>query len=127
MNRLFIRVAASLLLVLFWAAGASALDYRDYIGFTHLKTELGSATPTGAGVVVSQVEAGSKSGGVDYYLPFLPGSIDPEFTGKTIHETLTPAGVSGHATTIRAIPSRRVLVLSVVKYCAGMGLVAARM
>ena len=43
MSRLFIRVAVSLLLVLFWAAGASALDYRDYTGYSQLKTELGSS------------------------------------------------------------------------------------
>ena len=37
------------------------LDYKDYIGFTQLKTELGGSTPTGAGVVVTQVEAGRDS------------------------------------------------------------------
>ena len=99
MSRLFPRVMVSLLLVLLWGAAAAA-DYQDDIGYTQLKSALGSNTPTGAGVVVSQVEAGSVSDGVNYYLPFLPGSIDPEITGKTIHETLTPAGVSGHATTV---------------------------
>jgi len=99
MSQIITRVAVSLMLVLLWGAAAAA-DDKDNIGYTQLQTELGANTPTGAGVVVSQVEAGSKSGGVDYYLPFLPGSIDPEFTGKTIHETLTPAGVSGHATTV---------------------------
>ena len=95
-SRLNLKVALSLLLVLFWCTGAAA-DYKADIGFTQLQTELGSSTPTGTGVPVAQVEAGSLSDGVDYYLPFLPGSTATEFKNKTITPTLTPYGVSGHA------------------------------
>jgi hypothetical protein len=99
MSRLFTRVVVSLLLALFWGSGASAA-YKADIGFTQLQAELGSSTPTGDEVVVSQVEAGSVSGGVTYYLPFIPGSTASEFQNKTIIPTLTPYGVSGHATTV---------------------------
>lgn len=58
MSRLFIRVTVSLLLVLLGASAASALDYKDYIGFRQLQTELGSSIPTGKDVVVTQAEAG---------------------------------------------------------------------
>ena len=81
MSRLFTRVTVSLLLVLLWGAAASA-DYKDYIGFTQLKTELGSSTPTGAGVVVSQVEAGwDTTHNVCVYLPDRQSIA--EFSGKT--------------------------------------------
>ena len=56
MSRLFTRMAVSLLLVLFWGAAAAA-DYKADIGYTQLQTELGSNTPTGNGVPVTQVEA----------------------------------------------------------------------
>jgi hypothetical protein len=99
MNRMFTRVALSLLLVLLWGAGAGAA-YQDDIGFTALNGALGGSIPTGAGVIVSQVEAGSVSGGVNYYLPFLPNPTADEFKNKTIIPTLPSSGVSGHATTV---------------------------
>ena len=77
-------------------------DYKTDIGYTALQNELGSATPTGAGVRVTQVEApiNDVSGGaVPIYLPD-PGNSD--FTGKTITPVNgNPSGVfSGHATSV---------------------------
>ncbi len=108
MSRLFTRVVVSLLLVLLWGAGAgAALDYKDYIGFTHLKAELGSSnTPTGAGVKVTQVEADSTQSNPDYY-SYLPDFSDSHFSGKNFTAHLVyknPAnpvvGMSGHANTV---------------------------
>ena len=81
MSRLFTRMAVSLLLVLFWGAAAAA-DYKADIGYTQLQTELGSGTPTGNKVPVTQVEADTKEN-PDYYT-YLPDTLISEFTGKRL-------------------------------------------
>jgi hypothetical protein len=94
MPRSLTQVALSLLLALCWGANAGAA-YKDDIGFTQLQTELGSSTPTGAGVWVSQIEA--ESGGANYYMPTVSHS---QFTGKTFYYTTYPYYYSSHATSV---------------------------
>ena len=72
------------------AAGQSS--YFDQIGYTDLQNRLGAATPTGAGVIVTQVEAQVAT---NAYLP------DPTaFPGKLIVDRTGGGTVSGHATTV---------------------------
>jgi MYXO-CTERM domain-containing protein len=73
------------------AAGQTP-SYFDSIGYTDLRNRLGAATPTGAGVLVTQVEALAAP---NAYLP------DPTaFPGKTIIDQTGGGLVSGHATTV---------------------------
>ena len=97
MSRQIFRVALGMLLASVWCAPAAA-DYKLDIGYTQLQVELGEQTPTGAGVKVTQVEAGTTdSNYVNYYLP---NTSDAEFTGKFFTPLTIPAGVSSHATTV---------------------------
>lgn len=70
------------------------------IGYTALQGELGAATPTGAGVKVTQAEAPTNdtSGGAAPI--FMPDPTDAEFVGKSITAINgNPSGsFSGHAT-----------------------------
>ncbi len=74
-------------------------DYYDDIGFRQLQAKLGAATPTGAGVLVLQVEGTQVLNGVTTWAPD-PGT--GEFNGRTITDRSgAPAGVySGHATAV---------------------------
>jgi hypothetical protein len=91
---LFLRITALLaILVLGGALPAGADTYKDLIGYTGLAAELGSATPTGAGVMVTQAEATSP-GSNDYF----PDINNSEFSGKTITPKTIPYSISGHAT-----------------------------
>ena len=54
---------------------------KDDIGYTQLVKQLGANVPTGAGVMVTQVEANASTTGLNSYRPNPAGS---EFTGKTI-------------------------------------------
>ncbi len=66
----------SLILVVWFATSTIALgDWRDDIGFTRLNDALGSAAPTGAGVFVSQVEAGGNA--------FFPDAGNSDFGAAT--------------------------------------------
>ncbi|QDT06709.1 hypothetical protein K227x_51250 [Rubripirellula lacrimiformis] len=70
----------------------ASADWRDDVGFTQLATELGAATPTGAGVDVAMAEA--LVGG-----NYLPNTGTPNFSGKTITDlTGTNPAASTHAT-----------------------------
>jgi hypothetical protein len=80
------------MLVSVWGTAAAA-DWKSDVGFTRLQSELGAQTPTGAGVQVTQVEAGDS-----YYLPNT--GLTAEFGGKTFIQKSTPAYVSSHATTV---------------------------
>ena len=104
MSRLFTRMAVSLLLVLFWGAAAAA-DYKADIGYTQLQTELGSNTPTGNGVLVTQVEA--DTGENPNYYTYLPDNLFSEFTGKSFSfhivykdSNYLTYGISSHATQV---------------------------
>ncbi len=72
-------------------------DYRGDIAYTRLQQELGVSMPTGAGVIVSQVEGTQQVNGQDAWFPDI---TDPEFAGKTIvNGSNAPGGLySYHAT-----------------------------
>jgi hypothetical protein len=76
---------------------AAAADYRDDIGYVSLAAELGSATPSGLGVPVSQVENPVPVGPSSVWMPDIG---DVEFSGKSIIDK--SGGVTGvyssHAT-----------------------------
>jgi hypothetical protein len=76
------------------SAGA---DYKDEMGYTALKLELGAAMPTGAGISVSQVEAPESTGSPG---PYLPDTSNSEFSGKSFTTKSGFASVSGHATSV---------------------------
>ncbi|PID40173.1 MAG: hypothetical protein CR984_04610 [Proteobacteria bacterium] len=91
LQRLFF-LTLGLLLVL--PAATLFADYRDDIGYTRLSGELGTGTPDGSGVTVTQVEA--KSG--DHWMP---DTSNTQFAGKTIvDKTGGDTGSSGHATNV---------------------------
>jgi hypothetical protein len=98
--RPFLRITALLaILALGGALPAVADTYKDYVGFTALKNELGVAIPTGAGVQVTQAEATSTATSTDYFPSTsnidTPGS---EFYGKTIIPITSSYSTSSHAT-----------------------------
>ena len=81
---------------------AQAVDYRDDIGYPALTAELGSSTPLGTGVAVSQTEASAQIG-TEVYLPDLTNA---EFAGKSIVDgsgTNPPGLNSTHATAVAKI------------------------
>ncbi|GMU19951.1 MAG: hypothetical protein AMXMBFR13_00530 [Phycisphaerae bacterium] len=93
---LFILSCFSALISSAWA------DWRDEIGYTDLRAQLGADTPSGAGVDVVQVEGN--------YLQthrFLPSTDDPEFTDKAITDRTGLGLTSTHAT-------------QVARYCYGL-------
>jgi hypothetical protein len=71
-------------------------DYKADIGYTDLQNLLGANTPTGAGVKVTQIEAGGTV--------YAPDVTDPQFNGKTISFPGTASvSPSGHATWVGSI------------------------
>ncbi|MBM4197446.1 MAG: hypothetical protein FJ197_10210 [Gammaproteobacteria bacterium] len=92
----------SLGLGLLGAARLAAGAYADDVGFTKLQQELGAGTPTGAGVVVSQVEAAVTVKG---QLTWYPDIGNVQFAGKTITDVSNaPDGIySGHATSVGTV------------------------
>ena len=101
------RIAASLigLTLLLSLAPAARASYITDIGYGALQAQLGAATPTGAGVRVTHVEApiNDVNGGAAPI--FMPDPSYFEFAGKTI----IPVGgnssglFSGHATTVGSL------------------------
>lgn len=75
------------------AAGAARAGYKDEIGFTKLKAEVGASLWNGAGVAVSHIEAPEGTN----YKPD-PGSA--EFSGKTFNVKSGASGTSSHATQV---------------------------
>ncbi|HMP77122.1 MAG TPA: S8 family serine peptidase [Kiritimatiellia bacterium] len=89
-----LRRGAGVVLALALCATGLARAQMNDIGATALWAELGTNSPTGAGITVGLVEG--VSGG------YLPDFTDPEFAGKTFHDvTLNTfyTSPSGHATT----------------------------
>jgi hypothetical protein len=87
------------LAVLALLPGIVAADYRSDIGYTKLQQELGTATPDGTGIRVTQVEGSEKVNGQDAWFP---DPANAEFVGKTISNASgAPAGLySSHATSV---------------------------
>jgi len=98
-SRLRVTLLAALLLPGLLLPGLALADYYDDIGFRQMQAKLGAATPTGAGVLVVQVEGTQVLNGVTTWAPD-PGTA--EFRGRTITDRSgAPAGVySGHATAV---------------------------
>ncbi len=72
-----------------------AQTVSQIVGYDDLKARVGAANaPTGAGVVVSQVEALESPGN------YGPNPADSEFVGKTFSAQSGPSGNSGHATLV---------------------------
>lgn len=98
MKRMTVCAIAAVLSV--FVSSFALASYITDIGYTALESELGAATPTGAGVRVAQVEApvNDVSGGAAPI--FMPDPSDAEFLGKTITAINgNPSGsFSGHAT-----------------------------
>ncbi len=88
----------SIFLSVFLIAGFSSTqfavaDWKDDIGWTRLKAEIG-ALEDGTGIVVSQIEAAAGSA-------YMPDTSHSRFTGKTFTDgTGTNSGNSGHARTV---------------------------
>lgn len=92
-------VAACLALALVLAAwpGSAAGGYKDTIGYTQLQAELGTATPNGKKIKVSQIEANFGTGLV--YMPDTTG--DPLLAGKyPVAKSGNPSSPSYHATIV---------------------------
>jgi hypothetical protein len=85
-------------LVAGWVYPAAA-SYKDDVGYTQLQNELGGALPTGAGVIVTQVEAGENHDPLNYQ----PNTSNSQFVGKSFYFPLGLGNVSSHATTVGTI------------------------
>ncbi|HMP57939.1 MAG TPA: PEP-CTERM sorting domain-containing protein [Gemmatales bacterium] len=77
----------------------AAQTYLDLIGYSALQQRLGAATPTGAGITMSQIEGGFGDPPANYR----PDVTNPNFSGKTFNFLGGPGGVSGHATGVGLI------------------------
>ena len=83
------------------ASVAHAQDWKADVGYTSLQARLGGATPTGAGIAITQIEA--PAGGVAPLYIYRPNPAVSEFTGKTFTlecGTCNNTDTSSHATTV---------------------------
>jgi hypothetical protein len=89
--------------LLFAAGEGLRADWRDDIGYTQLAAELGSAVPTGAGIVLLQSEANDATAPPNY-LPQAggPGSFAGAdvYSGKTFYAESGTGVVLSHAQTV---------------------------
>jgi hypothetical protein len=93
MKRYLTRAIIISMLAVGWT-GLALADWKADVGYTALQNELGANLPTGAGVKVTQVEAGGDEGG---------GKPDPgnsQFIGKIFIEKTLSLTNDGHATTV---------------------------
>ncbi len=95
-------VVAAIAACSLFSPGVQAADYRDDTGYPSLATELGSATPQGTGVAVSQIEGAVLVGSYQTWMVDLTNS---EFTGKSLVDESggVPGVYSGHATSVGKI------------------------
>jgi hypothetical protein len=75
-------------------------NYKDYIGYSLLQSELGGATPDGSGVRVVQAEASVRNAAGDW--AWMPNVADVQFSGKVINNmsSAPPDTYSSHATSV---------------------------
>jgi hypothetical protein len=87
----YVSVASGLIFLGTYQAALATL--KDDIGYTQLQTLLGAQTPTGIGMVVTQVESGSSGS-------WMPDAANAQLIGKSIYNqsAATPTGTSSHAT-----------------------------
>ncbi len=88
------------LLIIGWGidqAGAAVPTAQEQasMGLTALKDRLGNATPTGAGITATQVEA-PRTTETEYYV----NASHPDFVGKSITDVTGGGTVSSHATNV---------------------------
>ena len=78
-----------------WSMECQAQSNAAELGFTDLVARLGAGNvPTGAGVVMAQVEASETPNN------YGPNQSDPEFAGTVFTPMSGAPGSSGHATTV---------------------------
>ena len=96
LRQLPIRLGFALLALL---PAVATADYKADIGYTKLQQELGTSTPDGTGIRVTQVEGSTQVNGQEAWFPD-PASA--EFVGKTISNASgAPTGLySEHATSV---------------------------
>ena len=105
-NDSFIRLGlAALAVVGLSCAPLAAQTWQELIDFSKLQQRLGTSMPTGAGGVISQVEAGQGAGGayyVDGAAAQFNGSLDPLGMPVTLTDGSAGAhkGVSAHASNL---------------------------
>lgn len=92
MKRYLFRIIIVGILAISWG-GSAAADWKSDVGYTQLKTELGSNLPTGSGVKVTQVEGQYGK----------PDSSLAEFSGKTITDRSPSQQITGHASTVATL------------------------
>jgi len=92
MRRCLFRVSTALAAAAI-VGSVQAADWKTDIGFTSLQARLGSATPTGAGIAVTQVEVKDST-----TQGYFPNTSNSDFLGKTIIRASFGTGISGHAT-----------------------------
>lgn len=83
-------------------ASSAAPAWHDSVDYTKLKSRLGAATPVGAGVSISMVEAPANSAGAYYIDPNISefsATLDPLAAAVTLNDGSgnAAAGVSSHA------------------------------
>jgi hypothetical protein len=85
-----------LILPLLLCLPSAFADWRDDMGLTALRAELGLSAPDGSGVSLSQVEAPVNPGGA-----YMVNAADPDLAGKTItNVSALNNALYAHATTV---------------------------
>jgi autotransporter-associated beta strand protein len=83
-----------------WAVAEPAGAQSDPMGYNALQSQLGASMPTGAGIVVEQVEAPPSGTNIHTYMPDTSGGTASPFYGKTLTDATGGGVTSTHATTV---------------------------
>jgi hypothetical protein len=85
-------------------SSAFAQTFQDDVGWAALQALLGSGTPTGTGVTVTQIEASLVAYGQSGYPLYAPDLTNPAFAGKSFYFPGTAStAASSHATGVGVI------------------------